>query len=101
MVAGGLVAKWLPTLATPWTVGPPGSFVHRISRVRTLEWVAISSSRVEMLHFSALHQGTDFLRKPASLLQRSQCQEKPNRQNRDRLFYTGWRAKQPSATHKP
>ena len=31
--------------ATPWTVAPPGSSVHGISLVRTLEWVAILSSR--------------------------------------------------------
>ena len=31
--------------ATPWTVALPGFSVHGILQARTLEWVAISSSR--------------------------------------------------------
>ena len=34
------------TLCDPMGYSPPGSFVHRISQARILEWVAISSSRV-------------------------------------------------------
>ena len=33
------------SLATPWTVSPPGSSVHGISQARILEWVAIFFSR--------------------------------------------------------
>ena len=33
------------TLCDPMDCSPPGSSVHRISQARTLEWVAISSSR--------------------------------------------------------
>ena len=43
--SGGLVAKLCQTLATPWTVSPPGSSIHGISLARILEWVAISFSR--------------------------------------------------------
>ena len=42
---GGLVTKSCSTLATPWTVGPPGSSVHGIFQARILEWIAISFSR--------------------------------------------------------
>ena len=42
---GGLVAKFCPTLVTPWTVAFQGSFVHGISQARILECVAISFSR--------------------------------------------------------
>ena len=42
----GLVAKSCPTLATLWTRNLPGSSVHRILQARTLDWVAISFSRV-------------------------------------------------------
>ena len=33
------------SFATPWNIGPPGSFVHGISQAKILEWVAISFSR--------------------------------------------------------
>ena len=33
------------TLCNPMVCSPPGSSVHGISQARTLEWVAISSSR--------------------------------------------------------
>ena len=42
---GGLVAKFCPTLVTPWTVACQGSFVHGVSQARILECVAISFSR--------------------------------------------------------
>jgi len=32
-----------PTLATPWTVAPPGFSVHGILQARILEWITISS----------------------------------------------------------
>ena len=41
-----LVAQSCPTLATPWTAGPPGSSVSGILQARVLKWVAISSTRV-------------------------------------------------------
>ena len=40
-----LVAKLCPTLCNPMDCSPPGSSVHGILQERTLEWVAISSSR--------------------------------------------------------
>ena len=40
-----LVAQSCPTLCDPMDCSPPGSFVHEISKVRILEWVAISSSK--------------------------------------------------------
>ena len=43
---GGLVHRLCLTLVTPWTIySPPGSSVHGILHVRTLEWITISSSR--------------------------------------------------------
>ena len=47
---GGLVVKFSrevvsDSLATPWTVSPPGSSVHGILQARILEWVAMPSSR--------------------------------------------------------
>ena len=41
-----LVAQLCLTLYDPIDCSPPGSFVHAISQVRILVWVAISSSRV-------------------------------------------------------
>jgi len=41
-----LVAKSCLTLCNPLDCSLPGCFVHGISQARTLEWVAISSSRV-------------------------------------------------------
>ena len=38
-------AQWYPTLCNPMDDSPPGSSVHGISQERTLQWVAISSSR--------------------------------------------------------
>ena len=35
-----------PTLCDPMDSSPPGSSVHRILQARTLEWVAISFSKV-------------------------------------------------------
>ena len=40
-----LVSQSCPTLCDPMDCSPPGSFVHEISQVRILEWVAISFSR--------------------------------------------------------
>ena len=40
-----LVALLCPTLCDPLDRSPPGSSVHGILQARTLEWVAISSSR--------------------------------------------------------
>ena len=40
-----LVPHLCPTLCHPTDCGPPGSSVHGILQARTLEWVAISSSR--------------------------------------------------------
>ena len=40
-----LVAQLYPTLCDPMDFSPPGSSIHVIFQVRTLEWVAISSSR--------------------------------------------------------
>ena len=40
-----LVIKSCPTLYDPTDCSPPGSSVHGISQVRTLGWVAMSSSR--------------------------------------------------------
>ena len=34
-----------PTLCDPMDYSPPGSFVHGILQVRTLEWVTMPSSR--------------------------------------------------------
>ena len=34
-----------PTLCNPMDCSPPGSFVHGIHQARTLEWVAMPSSR--------------------------------------------------------
>ena len=40
------VLSFIGLFATPWTfVSSPGSFIHRISQARILEWVAISFSR--------------------------------------------------------
>ena len=39
------VARQCPTLFNPMDCGPQGSSVHGVLRARTLEWVAISSSR--------------------------------------------------------
>ena len=39
------VAKLCPTLCNPMDCSPPGSSVHGIFQARTLEWLAISSSR--------------------------------------------------------
>ena len=38
-------AQLCPALGEPVDRSPPGSFVHRISQARILEWVAISFSR--------------------------------------------------------
>ena len=38
-------AQSCPTLCDPMDCSPPGSSVHGVSQARTLEWVAISSSR--------------------------------------------------------
>ena len=40
-----LVAKSCPTLCDPMDRSPPGSSVHGLLQARTLEWVAVSSSR--------------------------------------------------------
>jgi len=40
-----LVAQLHPTLCDPMDCSLPGSSVHRISHARTLEWVAMPSSR--------------------------------------------------------
>ena len=40
-----LVARSRPTLCDPADCGPPGSSIHGILQSRTLEWVAVSSSR--------------------------------------------------------
>ena len=40
-----LVAQSCPTLCDPMDHSPPGSSVHRILQARTLEWVAMLSSR--------------------------------------------------------
>ena len=42
---GGLAAKSCPTLWDTVNCSPQGSFAHRISQTRILEWVAISFSR--------------------------------------------------------
>ena len=42
---GGLVAKSCPTLVTPWTIACLAPLSMGFSRVRILEWVAISFSR--------------------------------------------------------
>ena len=39
------VAQSCPTLYDPMDCNPPGSYVHRISQARILEWVAIPFSR--------------------------------------------------------
>ena len=39
------VAQPCPTLCNPMDCGPPGSSVHGILQARTLEWVAMPSSR--------------------------------------------------------
>ena len=39
-----------PTLCNPIDGGPPGSPIPGILQARTLEWVTISFSKVEMLH---------------------------------------------------
>ena len=40
-----MCAQSCPALSDPMDCSPPGSSVHKISQARTLEWVAISSSR--------------------------------------------------------
>ena len=40
-----LVAKLRPTLCNPMDCSPPGSSTHGILQARTLEWVAMPSSR--------------------------------------------------------
>ena len=40
-----LVAQSCPSLCDPLDCNPPGSSVHEILQIRTLEWVAISSSK--------------------------------------------------------
>ena len=40
-----LVSQSCPTLCNPMDYSPPGSSVHGILQARTLEWVAIPSSR--------------------------------------------------------
>ena len=55
---------WL--FATPWTISPPGSYLHRTSQARVLEWVAISFSRgssqyrdrTEVLQYLHWHAGS-------------------------------------------
>ena len=42
-----LVAQSCPTVYDPMDCSPPGSSVHEVLQARTLEWVAISSSRTE------------------------------------------------------
>ena len=44
-VSGSLGARSCLTLATLWTVAPPGSSVRGVSQARMLEWVATPSSR--------------------------------------------------------
>ena len=44
-VCARLVTQLCLTFCDPMDYSPPGSSVHRISQVRLLEWVAISSSR--------------------------------------------------------
>ena len=39
------VAQSCPTLCDPTDYSPPGSSVHGILQARTLEWVAVPSSR--------------------------------------------------------
>ena len=39
-----------PTLCDPMDCSPPGSSVHGILQARTLEWVAMLSSRVAQYH---------------------------------------------------
>jgi len=50
---GGLVTKSCLTLATHGLYSLPGSSVHRILQVRTLEWVTVSFSR------GSSHPGTE------------------------------------------
>ena len=45
-----LVAQSCPTLCDPLDCSPPGSSVHGILQARTLEWAAISFSRVSSQH---------------------------------------------------
>ena len=40
-----LVTQAHPTLCDPMVYSPPGSSVHGILQARTLEWVALPSSR--------------------------------------------------------
>ena len=42
------VTQSCPTLCNPMDYSPPGSFVHGISKVRILDWVAISSSKKDL-----------------------------------------------------
>ena len=43
--SGGVVSKLCPTLCGPVDCSPPGSSVRETPQARTLDWVAISSSR--------------------------------------------------------
>ena len=47
-VRAGSVTQSCPTLCNPVDCSPPGSFVHGISQVRILEWIAISSSKEDL-----------------------------------------------------
>ena len=42
------VTQSYPALCNTMDCSPPGSFVHGISQVRILEWVAISSSKEDL-----------------------------------------------------
>ena len=48
-----LVAQSCPTLCDPMDCSPPGSSVHGTFQARILEWFAISSSNILMLHDAA------------------------------------------------
>ena len=48
-----LVVQSCPTLCDPMDCSPPGSSVHGTFQARILEWFAISSSNILMLHDAA------------------------------------------------
>ena len=57
-----VLAQWCPTLCNPMDCSPPGSSAHGILQARTLEHVAISSSRLKSATASSLWEvaGSDW-----------------------------------------
>ena len=62
-----LAAKLCPTLCDPMDRSPPGSSVHGISQVRTLEWVATAFS-TKLVHKISLLPPSVVMSSPSFLI---------------------------------